>query len=151
MDVEDLSLLNLRLDNGVLAAYQQCHYTPDYWRSFTVIGDAGRMENFGDDPGGSIRLWYAGRRNYDPAGDAEFRIPDAVGGHGGADDEVVREFVRFVREGGATDTSPVAARMAVAAGDMATRSLRGGGALLQVPRLEEAVRAYFENGQVEAG
>ncbi|NUW35693.1 Gfo/Idh/MocA family oxidoreductase [Nonomuraea sp. SMC257] len=149
IDVEDLALLNLRLDNGVLAAYQQCHYTPDYWRSFTVIGDAGRLENFGDEPGGTIRLWNTGRRNYDPAGDAEFRIPGSVDGHGGADAKVIEEFVRFVREGGATDTSPVDARTAVAAGDLATRSLRDGGALLRVPVLEESLRAYFDNGQVE--
>nr|WP_055501957.1 Gfo/Idh/MocA family oxidoreductase [Nonomuraea pusilla] len=149
IDVEDLALLNLRLDNGVLAAYQQCHYTPDYWRSFTVIGDAGRLENFGDEPGDTIRLWNTGRRDYDPAGDAEFRIPGQVDGHGGADAKVIEEFVRFVREGGPTDTSPVDARTAVAAGDLATRSLRDGGALLRVPELEESLRAYFDNGQVE--
>jgi predicted dehydrogenase len=150
IDVEDLALLNLRLDNGVLAAYQQCHYTPDYWRSFTVIGDAGRLENFGDAPGGTIRVWNTGRSDYDPGGDAEFRIPGPIGGHGGADAKVIEEFVRFVREGGPTDTSPVAARAAVAAGDLATRSLRDGGAVLRVPELDESLRAYFENGQVEA-
>ncbi|MFD9941044.1 Gfo/Idh/MocA family protein [Nonomuraea sp. NPDC059023] len=150
IDVEDLALLNLRLGNGVLAAYQQCHYTPDYWRSFTVIGDAGRLENFGDEPGGTIRVWNSSRRGYDPAGDAEFRIPGPVGGHGGADAKVIEEFVRFVREGGRTDTSPVDARTAVAAGDLATRSLRNGGAVLRIPELEESLRAYFDNGQVEA-
>ena len=33
MDVEDLSMANLLLDNGVYLTYQQCHYTPDYWRN----------------------------------------------------------------------------------------------------------------------
>ena len=41
--------MNMRLDNGVLASYQQCHFTPDYWRNYTVIGTEGRLENFGDD------------------------------------------------------------------------------------------------------
>ena len=50
IDIEDVSLVNMRLDNGVLAAYQQCHFSPDYWRNYTVIGDAGRLENFGDWP-----------------------------------------------------------------------------------------------------
>ena len=47
----------MELDNGVLASYEQCHFTPDYWRSYTVIGDAGRVENFGDGPGGRIAVW----------------------------------------------------------------------------------------------
>ncbi len=60
VDVEDLSMMLSRLSNGVLASYQQCHYTPDYWRNDTVIGDHGRMENFDDavsDPSGTIRVW----------------------------------------------------------------------------------------------
>ncbi|WP_419992415.1 Gfo/Idh/MocA family protein [Streptomyces boninensis] len=149
IDVEDLSLLNLRLDNGILASYQQCHYTPDYWRSFTVIGDAGRLENFGDGPGDVVRVWNAGRAAYDPHGDAVHRIPDAEGGHGGADAKGMAEFLAFVQEGAATDTSPVAARMAVAAGDLATRSLRDGGATVAVPPLDPDIQAYFDNGQVK--
>ncbi|MFG2517972.1 Gfo/Idh/MocA family protein [Streptomyces sp. NPDC048527] len=150
IDVEDLSLVNMRLDNGVLAAYQQCHYTPDYWRSFTVIGDEGRMENFGDEAGGAIRVWNKGRRNYDERGDAEYRIPDSAGGHDGADVKAVEEFVDFVREGARTSTSPVAARMAVAAGELAARSLRGGGVPLAVPALDPVLRDYFDNGQSRA-
>ncbi|MGO1200051.1 MAG: Gfo/Idh/MocA family protein, partial [Dermabacteraceae bacterium] len=36
VDVEDISMLNMTLDNGVLASYEQCHFTPDYWRNYTV-------------------------------------------------------------------------------------------------------------------
>jgi len=32
IDVEDLSSMQMQLDNGVFATYAQCHYTPDYWR-----------------------------------------------------------------------------------------------------------------------
>jgi predicted dehydrogenase len=46
LDVEDVSMVLMRLDNGVLASYQQCHYTPDAWRNYTVIGTEGRIENF---------------------------------------------------------------------------------------------------------
>jgi len=53
-----------------------------------------------------------------------------------------------VREGGRTDTSPLAARMAVAAGYMATLSLRDGGRPYDVPPLDPALDAYFENCQV---
>ncbi|MFE0170691.1 Gfo/Idh/MocA family protein [Streptomyces sp. NPDC059002] len=149
IDVEDVSLVNMRLDNGVLAAYQQCHFTPDYWRNYTVIGDAGRLENFGDGPGGVVKVWNARRSSYRGDADAAYPVPDAQddGGHGGADPLLVDEFVRFVREGGRTDTSPVAARMAVAAGVRATQSLRDGGTPREVPALDPELIAYFERGQ----
>ncbi|MYY84418.1 MULTISPECIES: Gfo/Idh/MocA family oxidoreductase [unclassified Streptomyces] len=149
IDVEDVSLVNMRLDNGVLAAYQQCHFTPDYWRNYTVIGDAGRLENFGDGPGGVVKVWNARRSGHRGAADAEYAVPDVQdeGGHGGADPLLVDEFVRFVREGGRTDTSPVAARMAVAAGERATQSLRDGGTPREVPSPDPELTAYFERGQ----
>ncbi|ATL32187.1 Gfo/Idh/MocA family protein [Streptomyces formicae] len=150
IDVEDVSLVNMRLDNGVLAAYQQCHFTPDYWRNYTVIGDAGRLENFGDGPGGVVKVWNSRRSSYRGDADAEYPVPDAQddGGHGGADPLLVDEFVRFVRAGGRTDTSPVAARMAVAAGVRATESLRDGGTPREVPALDPELIAYFERGQL---
>ncbi|MBN1580949.1 MAG: Gfo/Idh/MocA family oxidoreductase, partial [Anaerolineae bacterium] len=59
IDIEDVSMMLMRLDNGVLASYQQCHYTPDAWRNYTVIGTEGRIENFGDGIGDDscVRLW----------------------------------------------------------------------------------------------
>jgi predicted dehydrogenase len=30
VDVEDVSMMLMTLDNGVMASYQQCHFTPDY-------------------------------------------------------------------------------------------------------------------------
>ena len=54
IDVEDLAQVNMVLDNGVLATYAQCHFTPDYWRNYTVIGDEGRLENVGDGDGGMV-------------------------------------------------------------------------------------------------
>ncbi|MFJ2395776.1 MULTISPECIES: Gfo/Idh/MocA family protein [unclassified Streptomyces] len=150
IDVEDVSLVNLRLDNGVLAAYQQCHFTPDYWRNYTVIGDAGRLENFGDGPGAVVKVWNSRRSGHRDRADAEYPVPEPPedAGHGGADPLLIDEFLRFVREGGRTDTSPVAARMAVAAGFRATESLRDGGTAREVPALDPELVAYFERGQV---
>ncbi|MET8290028.1 Gfo/Idh/MocA family protein [Streptomyces sp. NPDC048448] len=153
IDVEDVSLVNLRLDNGVLAAYQQCHFTPDYWRNYTVIGDAGRLENFGDGPGAVVKVWNSRRSGHRALADAEYPVPEPPegpedAGHGGADPLLIDEFLRFVREGGRTDTSPVAARMAVAAGFRATESLRDGGSAREVPALDPELVAYFERGQV---
>ncbi|MBN6056137.1 Gfo/Idh/MocA family oxidoreductase [Nonomuraea sp. RK-328] len=149
VDVEDVSVMNMRLDNGVIAAYQQCHFSPDYVRNYTVIGTEGRLENFGDGPGDTVKVWNTGPTGYRGDADITYRVPDAQGGHGGADNEIITEFLRFVREGGATDTSPVAARMSVAAGYQATMSLRDGGTPYDVPALDPALVAYFEAGQTE--
>ena len=148
IEVEDVSVMNMTLDNGVIAAYQQCHFAPDYFRNYTVIGTEGRLENFGDSPGDQVKVWNTGPTGYRADADIAYRVPDAAGSHGGADGAIMAEFARFVRDGGATDTSPVAARMSVAAGYMATLSLRDGGTPLEVPPLDPALIEYFDRGQV---
>ncbi|MDN4614603.1 Gfo/Idh/MocA family oxidoreductase [Leifsonia sp. F6_8S_P_1B] len=149
VDVEDISQVNLVLDNGVLASYEQCHFTPDYWRNYTVIGTEGRLENMGDTAGSEVRLWNRRHGSAAPA-DETFLVEEGVGGHGGADARLVAEFVRFARDGGPTLTSPVAARQAVAAGLVATASIRGDGRLLPVPPLDDGLVAYFDAGQTGA-
>jgi predicted dehydrogenase len=140
IDVEDISMVTMRLDNGVYASYQQCHYTPDYWRNYTVIGTEGRLENFGDSEDAVVRVWNR-RTTYDPAGDAEYAVPGDERGHGDADRLTVAEFVRFVRDGTATTTSAVAARNAVAAAAAATESLRDGSRPRVVPAVDDRVAA----------
>ena len=143
VDVEDISMMTMQLDTGALASYQQCHFTPDYWRNYTVIGTAGRAENFGDGPGDTIGVWtrrHAGHADPDRTivieGDGE--------GHGGADPQMIAEFLRYVRDGGATTTSALAARQAVAAALTATESLRGGNQPLDIPTVPDAVRRHFD-------
>jgi predicted dehydrogenase len=143
VDVEDLSVVNLQLTNGVLATYQQCHYTPDYWRNYTVIGTRGRLENFGDLSGATIRVWNAGRSGYRAGADIEVDVPAGDAGHGGADPALIDEFLEHARSGGRTVTSPVAARNAVAAGHAATVSLRDGGRPVPVPGPDSRDAAYF--------
>ncbi|MDC5698215.1 Gfo/Idh/MocA family oxidoreductase [Intrasporangium calvum] len=146
IDVEDLSMAHLRLDNGVLASYQQCHFTPDYWRNYTIIGTEGRLENLGDGPGDEIHVWTR-RVEGRAAPDQVHVVADGDGGHGGADPKLIAEFLRFAVHGGSTETSPVAAREAVAAGIVATQSLRGGGSALPVPPLPDEIIDYFAAGQ----
>jgi predicted dehydrogenase len=146
VDVEDLSMMLMELDNGVLASYQQCHFSPDYWRSYTVLGDAGRVENFGDGPGGRIAVWDRRQESWSRP-DTELAITGVPEGHGGADAVMIAEFLRFVRTGEPTETSPIAAREAVAAGVTATESLRGDGSALPVPDLDPELVAYFDAGQ----
>lgn len=147
IDVEDISMMQMVLDNGALASYQQCHFTPDYWRNYMVIGTKGRMENFGDSPGDLIKVWTSRSQNGFVTPDTEIEIRDGEGGHGGADPLLIAEFLRFAREGGMTETSPIAAREAVAAGVMAAQSLRSGGGALEIPPLPAAWIEYFNAGQ----
>ncbi len=150
IDVEDVSMLTARLDNGVLAGYQQCHFTPDYWRNYTVIGDRGRLENFGDLDGAVVKVWNSRRSGYREDADRVVQIEAEDGTHGGADPALVAEFVRFALDGGATETSAVAAREAVAAGTAATESLRADGRPMDVEPLPADLAAYFDGGQVSA-
>lgn len=143
VDVEDLSMLMMELDNGVQASYQQCHFTPDYWRNYTVIGTEGRLENFGDTAGGVVKVWNR-RHDYAATGDAEYPIAGAHGGHVDADAATVGEFLDNLRTGAPTQTSPVAARYAVAVGDLAAQSMRNGSIPLEVPALDEKLVRYFD-------
>ena len=143
MDVEDISMMLMELENGVFASYQQCHYTPDGWRNYTIIGTEGRIENLGDNPGECIITLWNKRGTYKPQGDEQFPIPAVGGSHGGADPAIVAEFVRFAREGGATTTSPIAARNSVAAGYCAAQSLRNGSVPVDVPPVDAKVAEYF--------
>jgi hypothetical protein len=143
IDVEDLSMMLMELDNGVLASYQQCHYTPDAWRNYTIIGTEGRLENFGDAPGSCVvRVWNT-RSHYNPYGDEQHFIPRDAGSHGGADPRIVDEFIRYLRGEARIKTSPIAARFSVAAGCQATHSLRHGSIPMEIPPLPEGCAAHF--------
>ncbi|AOZ72703.1 hypothetical protein BK816_04855 [Boudabousia tangfeifanii] len=143
MDVEDLSMMLMKLTGGVFASYQQCHYTPDYWRNYTVIGTEGRMENFGDTQGGVIKIWRH-RMGYQAEGDLEIPIVGDEGGHSDADLLTVKEFLEFVRTGKACDTNPVSAWHAVAAGIGATNSIRHGSTPQTWDQLPAAYLTYFD-------
>jgi predicted dehydrogenase len=142
IDVEDVSMMMMGLDNGVLASYQQCHFTPDYWRNYTVIGTEGRVENIGDTAGGVIKVWNR-RHEWQVAGDREYAIEGVTSGHRDADLITMTEFLRHVAEGAPTTLSPVAAREAVATGALATESLRNGSRPYEVPALPDDLLDYF--------
>jgi predicted dehydrogenase len=144
IDVEDISMMLMQLDNGVFCSYEQCHFTPDGWRNYTIIGTEGRLENFGDSPGQAVvRVWNK-RSHYDPDGDEQHVIEPVSGGHGGADPRIVDEFIRYVRQGAKMTTSPIAARYSVAAGYLAAKSLREGNAPQDVPPVPPEVVRYFQ-------
>lgn len=142
VDVEDVSMVMMTLDNGVQASYEQCHFTPDYWRNYTVIGTEGRLENIGDTGGGVVKVWNH-RRGWDVRGDREYPVDGVEDGHADADLLTMTEFLRSVALGEPTTLSPIAARAAVAAGALATRSLRNGSVPIDVPALPDATISHF--------
>ncbi|WP_309616772.1 Gfo/Idh/MocA family oxidoreductase [Salinibacterium sp.] len=143
VDVEDVSMMLMELDNGVLASYEQCHFTPDYWRNYTVIGTEGRLENFGDVEGGVVRVWNS-RGGYRAFGDVDYPIVEDLEGHQAADGLAVAEFIAHITDRSPTQTSLIAARNAVAAGALAARSMRNGSVPLDVPPLDPAIVDYIE-------
>jgi predicted dehydrogenase len=143
VDVEDVSMMLMSLDNGVMASYQQCHFTPDYWRNYTVIGTEGRLENVGDTAGGVVKVWNR-RHEWQVEGDLEYPIEGVASGHEDADLLTMTEFLDHVIDGAPTVVSPLAAREAVAAGALAADSLRDGSRPRDVPALPQHVLDHFD-------
>ncbi len=145
VDVEDINMMLMKLDNGVLASYQQCHFTPDAWRNYTIIGTEGRIDNSRRlAPRNSVvRLWNQNHQAYAERGDLEFEVPSVSGGHGGADDQIFGEFIDNQRTGTTSVTSQKAARQSVAAGVAATQSVRSGGQPVEVPAVRPDLLKYF--------
>ena len=72
---------------------------------------------------------------FDLDGAEQVPILGDAGGHSDADQLTVNEFINFVVNDSPTDTSPLGAWYAVAAGILATESLRNGSTPRRVPSL----------------
>lgn len=143
IDVEDQTSMIMEMERGIVGSYLQCHFTPDACRNTTVIGTEGRLENLGDGPEAPIHVWNRRTDSFRMTGDqVHYGDPiDDDGGHGGADRLIVGEFLEYVTGArGETTATPIAARMAVAAGVQATRSLRSGGQPMDVPPIPESLK-----------
>lgn len=136
VDVEDHSMILMQLANGVQASYEQCHYTPDSHRNYTVIGTAGRIENCGDystpENEAVIRIWDR-RVGYLENGTESIAVPAITGSHGGADPIIIDGFLNYLRSGELAGATPIDARQAVAVGVAATHSLRNGNIPIDIP------------------
>ena len=143
IDVEDLNMINMQLANGVVASYQQCHYTPDSCRNYTVIGTRGRIENYGDySDECTVELWNQRFDTFRLRGDATFRTTPRPGCHGGADPKIVQGFVDYIRDGKYPVTSPQAARYSVACGCAGAESIRSGGMPVEIAPLSAEMENY---------
>jgi len=136
IDVEDHNMILMQFANGVQASYLQCHYTPDDCRNYTIIGTEGRIENYGDmslpESWATVHLWNR-RMGYQEHGNEVFRIPDTDGGHGGADPQMIQDFLNFLQDEPSIGATIRDARMAVATGCLGAASLREGSIPKDIP------------------
>jgi predicted dehydrogenase len=137
IDVEDHSMMLMQLANGVQASYEQCHYTPDGLRSYTIIGTEGRIENHGDfsceENWASVRLWDQRTASAAPDGTYVEAIPPILGSHGGADPRIIDAFLEYATTGVHVGATPLDARASVAAGYLAAMSMRQNNVPFEVP------------------
>ena len=95
-DVDDNGLVLVDYDNGARAFYGESHFTPEYTREFTLIGDQGKMTGFYNN---ECEFKITVRRVDSPS---ETRVyeprPTVTDGHGGSDALAMNEFSRRIRE-----------------------------------------------------
>jgi predicted dehydrogenase len=144
VDVEDHNMVMLQLSGGIQACYLQCHYTPDACRNYTVIGDRGRLENYGDHhPDTTLELWDQRVDHFRLHGDATYRVPPTQGSHGGADPLIVQNFIDYLRGKARPAVTPQDARYAVAAGCAGAESIRNGGQPVDVAPLPPDLETHL--------
>ncbi|PAV31149.1 oxidoreductase [Virgibacillus profundi] len=137
IDVEDNSMLIMELENGIKASYMQCHFTPDYSRNYTFIGTKGRIEN--DDVNDKIYVKTRKSGSRQEMSDITYEMKKMPGTHGGADPRICDDFISLVLHNKQPLTSPIAARMSVAAGHAATESIRAGGKVMIIDQGKHSV------------
>jgi len=143
IDVEDLSLIQMRLKNGIIASYEQCHYTPDYWRNFTVIGTEGRIENFGTRTEGSFIRLYNKKTLYSNSGSIDYPLKAEYQDGDSPDLREMVDFLDFLINKSKNGAFVIDAREAVATADMGTYSIRKGLGSVSIPQIKCTILDYF--------
>jgi len=131
---EDHNMIIMELENGVQATYLQCHYAPDEFRNYTIIGTMGRIENIGNNYSQStIHIW-SNRK-----GGTEYRAIDTVEKDvlAYADKKIVNNFLDYVRFDSTPLISATDARYAVATAILGQQSIRNGCIPLSIPQVPQ--------------
>jgi len=98
VDVEDQSAIMMSTKKGIMGTYMQCHFSPDAWRNYAIVGTKGRIESNQDE---SITL-YTQKKNQTrtdggfPYSKAIYEIGNTEGGHGGADPKMCKAFLDYL-------------------------------------------------------
>lgn len=115
-DVSDNSLVIVDYENGTRLSYMECHFTPEYTREFTFIGDKGKLTGFyNNEQEFKIMVW---KRFEDKP---QYYYPEKVEGegissHGGGDYGILKSFSSCIHAGkpcmvgikGARDSAAIA-------------------------------------------
>lgn len=89
IDVDDNAVITVRYANGAKMTYTECHFTPDYNRHFTLIGDRGRLYGFyNNEQEFVIQIQHRHDSTVH-----EYRPPRSAGGHGGGDPAILDAFI----------------------------------------------------------
>jgi len=94
-DVEDVSLVNIEYDTGVVAAYQEIHFAPHYGLHVTLYGDRAQLDI--DANHDTHEAWIEVTERLTRVHRREQPSEDT--GHGSADEELLADFAGAVRDG----------------------------------------------------
>jgi len=95
IDVDDNAIVIVRYANGAKMSFTECHFTPDYNRHFTLIGDRGRICGFyNNEQDFRIEVTYRHSQRRDV-----ILSEKREGGHGGSDPRIQAEFVNRILRG----------------------------------------------------
>ena len=119
IDVDDNHVVVIQYANGVVASYNECHFTPDDNREFTFIGTEGKLYM----NGAKSLIRVQQRHGEGPITEYPMR---ALGGHGGGDDRLLEDLARCVRGGGRPVAGTEAGFLSVLVAEGAARSIRQG-------------------------
>ena len=89
IDVDDNSVITVRYENGAKMTYVECHFTPDYNRHFSLIGDKGRLYGFYNNE--QEFIIHVQKRHCSKVD--EYHPQQSKGGHGGGDPRIRDEFI----------------------------------------------------------
>jgi len=121
-EVDDNCLVTVRYENGAKMSYLECHFTPDYTREFTFIGDKGRLYGFyNNEQEFRIVVTYRHSDKVD-----EYFPPRIPGGHGGGDPRIQEEFLDRVLAGEPSMSGALDARNSAAIAIAAAESIETG-------------------------
>lgn len=128
----DNSQLLIEYENGKRATFTECHFTPEYSREFTLIGDKGKMYGFYNNEGHfNIRISYRHSYHID-----EYHPPHPGGGHGGGDPAIKKKFIENIITGKKDKENLESAYYSTAVGICAEKSIETG-KVIEIPEMEE--------------
>lgn len=132
VDVEDTSIINMELEDNIMATYMQCHFSPVYFRNYVFTGTEGSVENLDDNSKVEVKFRKRSKRWKNLASSHQIDVRPADGGHGGADPRVCKDFIEMVLDGKTPIATPLAGRMSVATACAGTESIRNNSKLIEI-------------------